>query len=511
MAKNNRKANSIKNALVSTFSNILTLLIGFVAQAVFIKTLGPEYLGLNGLFSNIISALAIVELGIGPAIIYSLYKPLSTNNKEEIKSLLNFYKKAYNIIAIVIFVLGIAIMPVLPFFVNTTLNINIYIVFLLFLFDVICSYLLSYKRSIIQADQQNYIINIVHIGYILILNLIQIGILLTSKNYFLYLLVRVIMRLIENIIITVIANKKYDYLKDKDIKPLDKTVFADIKQKVKGLIFHKLGGIVVLSTDNIIISKMLGTVTVGYYSNYYMIINSLSILFSQIFTSITASVGNLLVKEDSSKSYNVFKVIMMINFWIYGFAAICLFILIEPFITLWVGSEFILAKAVLIILVLNFYITGMKASIGVYKDAAGIFWEDRYIPVIESIINIVASVIFAKFFGLAGVFLGTLISSFVVVFFSLPYYVFKKVFNKNILEYYKEYAKYFIVTLLTLIMVLIITTCFKGLSPFMTLVINAVICILVVNTIFYIVFRKTPEFEYIFNMIKGILGKFRRK
>ncbi len=511
MSKNKRKENSIKNAIVATFSNILTLLIGFVAQAIFIKTLGPEYLGLNGLFSNIISALAIVELGIGPAIIYSLYKPISENNKEEIKSLLNFYKKAYNVIALIIFALGILIMPVLPFFVNTNLNINIYFVFFLFLMDVICSYLLSYKRSIIQADQQSYIINIVHIAYILILNLVQISILLVNKNYFLYLSVRVVMRLLENIVITMIANKKYDYLKEKDIKPIKKDILEDIKQKVKGLIFHKLGGIIVLSTDNIIISKVLGTVVVGFYSNYYMIINSLSILFSQIFTSITASVGNLLVKENTEKSYDIFKVIMMINFWIYGFASICIFVLIEPFITLWVGSNFILDKLVLVILVLNFYISGMKASIGVYKDAAGIFWEDRYIPIIESVINIVASVILAKYLGLAGVFLGTFISSLIVVLYSLPHYVFKKVFNKSTVIYFKDYFKYFAVTLVTLLLIVGLTTVIKIKSTLAILVVNLIICTVFINLVFFIIFRNTDEFKYIYNMVMEILKKVKGK
>ena len=505
MEKNRRKQNSIRNAIISTFSNILTLLIGFVAQAIFIKTLGPDYLGLNGLFSNIVSALAIVELGIGPAIVYNLYKPLSENNKEEIKSLLNFYKKAYNIIALIIFVLGIILMPMLPLFVNTKLNINIYIVFLLFLLDVISSYLLSYKRSIIQADQKNYIINLVHIGYIVILNIIQILILLINKNYFLYLIVRVIMRFLENVVITIIANKKYIYLKEKDLKPLSKNILEDIKQKVKGLIFHKLGGIVVLSTDNIIISKFLGTVVVGFYSNYYMIINALTLLFSQIFTSITASVGNLLVKESKEKSYSVFKVIMFINFWIYGFASICIYILIEPFITIWVGSQFILDKFVLIILVLNFYISGMKASIGIYKDAAGIFWEDRYIPIIESIINIVFSIILVKIYGLAGVFLGTFISSLVVVLYSLPHYVFEKVFDKKAIIYFKQYFKYFIVTLITLVLITLITNFINIESIFIKLILDAIICFIVINLNFFILFKNTEEFKYIYNMIKDIL------
>ena len=173
-----RTKNSIKNMIAAMSSNIVTIIIGLVAQAMFIRILGVDYLGLNGLFTNIISMLGIVELGIGNAIIYNLYKPIADNDKESIKSLMKFYKKSYHIIAGIVLIVGLIIIPFLPFLIEeVTVDVNIILIYLLFLIDIVCSYFLSYKRSIFYAEQKNYIVNIIHIGYTIVLNLFQLLIL----------------------------------------------------------------------------------------------------------------------------------------------------------------------------------------------------------------------------------------------------------------------------------------------------------------------------------------------
>ena len=253
-----RTKNSLKNMIASMVSNILTIIIGIVAQAIFIKILGSEYLGLNSLFNNVISMLAIAELGIGSAIVYNLYKPIAENNIEQIKSLMQFYKKNYQVIGIVVAIIGLMLIPFLKYIVNIetiTININVYFVYLLFLLDTVFSYFLSYKRSLLYATQQNSIISIIHIGYVLILNLLQLIILFFTKNYYLYLLTRMVTRILENLVITYIANKNYPYLKDKNVKKLNKSLEKDIYTKIKALFFHKIGAFVVLGSDNIIISK----------------------------------------------------------------------------------------------------------------------------------------------------------------------------------------------------------------------------------------------------------------
>ena len=338
-----RSTNSIKNAITAVVSNIVTILIGIVSQAIFIKTLGAEYLGINGLFTNIVSMLGIVELGIGSAIIYNLYEPIAKDDTEKIKSLMNFYKKSYRIIAVIVFIIGMMVIPFLKNIVgNVSIGINIEFIYSLFIIDVVASYLLTYKRSILYANQKTYITNIVHIGYLIVMNTLQIVILLIAKKFIVYLIIKIICRILENVVITIIANRKYPYINEKNVKKIDKKTTKDIVKKVKGLIFHKVGSFVVLGTDNIIISKFLGVVTVGLYSNYNMIIQAVSNLFLQVFDSLTASVGNLLVENNCKKSYEIYKNMLMMNSILFTFATTEIICLIEPFIKVWIGEQYLL-------------------------------------------------------------------------------------------------------------------------------------------------------------------------
>jgi len=502
-----RTKNSIKNSIVAIISNVLIILLGFVIQTVFVKTLGEEYLGINGLFNNIISMLAIVELGIGPAIVSNLYKPLAENDYEKIKSLMAYYKKSYILIGILVIIIGLLIMPFLNFFVNTTLTFNnfggLYFIFFLFVLDAAFSYFYSYKRSIIQADQKNRIINIIHLICYTIMIIFQIAILLLTKNFILFLIIKISCRLIENIILNIIANRTYKYLKE-NYDVIDETEKKNIFQKVKGLIYHKVSSYIVLGTDNIIISKFLGVRIVGLYSNYYLIINSLYTLICQLFSSITASVGNLIASDTKEKCYDTYKKIMFINFWIYAFCSTAIFSMMTPFIKIWLGDKFLLSLPVLAVLVVNFYMLGMRSSIGVFKDAAGIFYEDRFIPVLESIINIVASLILVKFFGLFGVFFGTFISSLIVVFYSLPKYVFKKVFDQKQIEYFKLYFKYFTLTIISVLITSGISYLINinfHISAFIEFILAGIISIIIPNLIILIIFRKTDEFKYFINLV----------
>lgn len=507
-----RKEKSIKNAITALISNLIALLLGFLMQKIFIQTLGDEYLGLNSLLTNVVSMLSIVELGIGSAIVYALYEPLANQNKEKTKSLMQFYKKTYNIIAIIVFILGILLLPFLSFFITTALDINIYLIFMLFILEVVFSYLLSYKRSILQADQNSYIINIVHILYSIFLN-IGLGIVLIyTKNYILYLIIRCVFRMLENIVLSIVANKLYPYIKEKAAK-LEVELYQDIKTKVKGLFFHKIGSYIVLGTDNIIISKFLGNIMVAFYSNYYMIINALSMLLSQIFTAVTASVGNLLVEDNKEKSCQLYKKLMFLNFWLYSFSMICIFLCMEPFISVWVGSERLLSFSVLIVLCINFYMMGMRSSIGVFKEAAGIYYEDRLIPIIESVLNIVLSLILVKYFGLLGVFLGTLGSSFVVSFYSLPHYVYERVFCKPKKEYYQLYLKYLLINVMTAILsysiYLLITHSIS--NNFICLLIGIIIGGVVPNMCYFLLFKSSKELLYFKEILFSFVYKMKTK
>ena len=256
--KSERKKNSFRNMITAVSSNVLTIAVGLIAQAIFIKILGSEYLGLNGLFSNVISMLGIVELGIGSAIIYNMYKPIAEDNHEKIKSLMQFYKKSYRIIILIISIIGLLIIPFIKYIVDiesVTVHVNIYLVYILFLLGTVCSYILSYKRSMLYADQKEYITNIIHIGYTVIVNTLQLVFLYLTHDYYLYLIIKVIMCLVENIVISSYVNRRYSYLKDEIVTKLDSKTEKDIFKKIKALFFHKIGTFIVSGTDNIIISK----------------------------------------------------------------------------------------------------------------------------------------------------------------------------------------------------------------------------------------------------------------
>lgn len=503
-----RSTNSIKNAIVSTIMNLTTILIGFIAQKIFIETLGTEYLGINGLFNNILSMLAILELGLGSSIIYHLYKPIAEQDQEKVKSLMQFYKMGYRVIALMVAIIGLIIIPFLPLIVGeVSIPENITFIYILFLIDVVVSYLLSYKRSILYANQKTYVINLIHMGYLVIMNIAQLITLILTKNYILYLWIKIACRILENVVITIISNKMYPYIKNKNVKTLDKKVRKSIFTKVRGLIYHKIGTFIVLGTDNIIISTFPGVTTVGLYSNYNLIIQALSNLFSQAFSSITASVGNLLVENDKKKSYLIYKNMLFLNSWIFAFASTGLLCIIEPFVKVWIGSKYILPLVVLIALVINFYMQGMRKTSNTFKEAAGIFYEDRYVPIMESLINIIASIIFVKIFGLVGVFIGTIISTFILFFYSYPKFVYEPLFERNYKQYLKDYIPYVAVAIISILVTYVITSRITIGNTLLQIIVNLIFVCIVPNLIHIGIFLKTEEFNYykmiLINLLKN--------
>ncbi len=492
-----RTTNSIKNVIISVISNLISVIFGFITQKILLQQLGVEILGVNSLFTSIMSMMAIAELGFGVSILYNLYRPIAEDNKEQIKSLMNFYKKSYHCIAGIILVIGLCILPFLNNIVGKTIdNINIYIVFLLFVGDTIASYLLSYKRSLLYAYQKNYIVDIIHILYILVLNILQIIILYLTKSFILFLALKIVCRFAENIIISIIVNKKFPFIKEKNVAKIERNILDDIVRKVKSLFLHRIGGIVVLGSDSIVITKFLGIATMGIYSNYNVVLNALNNLLTQVLNGVTASVGNLLVTENEDKTYNIYKKMNFVNFLVYSFATIGIYTCIQPLIKIWVGESYLIAQSVLIVICINFYLQGQRNTMNVLKNAAGIFYEDRHIPLVEATVNLVSSIILVKIFGLAGVFIGTIISVSVLFLYSYPKYVYKPLFNKPKLKYIEEIIKYFILMVAVGIIITVIINHIIIGNLYMQLIVNIIVCTVLFICINYIIFRKTDEFKY---------------
>lgn len=492
---------SIRNSVTSFISNIVLLIATLISQRVFIDILGIEYLGLNGLFSNVLTMLSLFELGIGSAIIYHLYKPIAKNDTKTIKSLVMFYKKSYNVIILVMFIVGLIILPLVPFIAKTNLPVNLYIVYLLYLIHTLTSYFIAYKRSLIIADQKNYINNIIHMIYIIVLNVCQLIILFVTKNYYLYICVKIVCVFLENVATSIIASTMYPYLKVKENIVLDKKIKDDIIVKVKALFLHKLSMVVKYGTDSIMISIFFGLKLVGIYTNYYYIMYSVNTIFSGIVSNVSASVGNLLVEKNVNKRYSIFKRINFLNLYISIFTSSCILVLSQDFIKLWVGDKYLLDIFTLVVLVINFFQVMMRNTYLTFKDAAGIWVEDRIVPVLEIVLNILFSIVLLKIFGIIGVFLGTIISSMPVWVYSYPKFVYKKIMNKDKLTYIKDNIICIISFIIIIISSYFISSLFISNNIYIELLVRGLITIVVVNILFIIMFIRSKEFKYYIDLI----------
>lgn len=502
-----RVSHSIRNIITALIGQVLGIILSFIGRMVFINVLGTEYLGVNGLFTNLLSILCLAEMGVGAAIIYSLYKPLATKNTREIKALMHFYEVAYRIIGSTIFLLGIGVVPFLNYIIKDQPDIpHLTLIYLLFLINTVSSYFFAYKRSLIIADQKNYITTIYRYGFYILLNIIQIAILIGTKNFILFLIVQIITTILENLMVARRADKMYPFLREGEKVKLDKVSRQKITKNIRAMMCHRIGGVVVNGTDNILISSFVGLAWVGLYSNYYLIINAINIIVGQIFSAVTASVGNLNALESKKKSYRIYKCSLFANFWIAGFCSISLWILFNPFINLWIGEKYLFESILVLILVINFYITMVRKTTLVYKDAMGLFWYDRYKPLFEAIINIVVSVLLAPQLGIAGVFIGTFVSTITTSFWVEPYILYKYGFEMKVRDYFYRYMKYTVIILVTGVITHQMCTVFTGVT-WMSLFGRATICLIVPNLIFLGCFYRTDEFEYFWKLFQGILRK----
>lgn len=502
-----RTKNSLRNMIVSLALGFIAIIINFIAQKFFVDTLGVEYLGLNGLFTNIIAMLSVVELGLGVAVVYHLYKPLQENDEEKISSIMMFYKKGYRIIAFIVLCLGLIVLPFLPHIVGqNSLTVSIPLVYMLFLLNVVVSYLFSFKRLILYADQKNYLINIVHIIAIVVLNALQIWVLIATRDYYLYLILKVLMTLIENMVINAIVDRKY---KLHENAVLDQETRSDIFIKIKGLIYHRLGEFLVLGSTNIIISILLGIKIVGLYSNYFLIQTALTMMFSQMSTALTASVGNLLLSKNKLEHYKAFRRLYFIN-QVLAVISVAIFIVASnSFIIWWLGEGFTFSFGIVAALALNIYLMLVRSVFGNFKQAAGIFYEDRYVPLIESAINIVASIALIQFMGLAGAFIGTALSSMALHCYSYPKFVYKGIFGRGYREYAGLVLRNLIVAVFTVSAAYFAAHAITFGSQLLQLVSDVTIAVFIPAIILWIIYRKSEEYTYFIDLIAKILRKTR--
>ena len=507
-----RTKNSIKNIIMNFLYNFLNYGLRFASRIVFVKTLAKVYLGVNGLLSNVLGILALTELGIGTAIGYSLYEPLAKNNTKKVRSLMQFYKKAYRIIALVVLVLGLILLPVLPYLIKNGDGIeNLNIIYIIFLLNMAVGYLFSYKRTLVSSDQKNYLIVPFTMSFNIITSVLQIVVLLLFKNYIVYLLMQSVCIVLENIIVNRYIDKKYPYLtSNEEILPIDKTELAIIKTKIKALLLHKVGSYTLSSTDNLIISKLIGIVTVGIYSNYSLIINMISSFIYLLVSNVIASLGNLIASENPKKCFKVFNEMNFICFVLYGISFVCFINLFNPFIELVFGSNYLLTMPVVYIIVINFYLTGLNNVVISIQTASGLYEKDKYVPLIQSAVNLVISIYLGKKIGLAGVFIGTIISTFIPLIVK-PVIVYKNVFKENVTLYFKDFTKQAIVVIISVYISTFIAKYVQISNFYINFVVLLLISLVVPCVIIFIVFHKNEAYKNVISRIKHIFNNITKK
>lgn len=511
MKQTSRTKSSIKNMLLATIAQIVTIFSKFFVQTVFIKFLGSEYLGLNGLYTNILTMLSLAELGVGNAIIFSMYKPIAKNDIEKVKSLSQLYKKSYTIIGAAIFLIGVCLIPFLPFIIKDIPSVkeNVVLIYFLFLINSAVSYFWTYKKSIIFAHQKNYIVSFYSMIFLVLRSVFQCVFLIVTKNYILFLIIMIIFTILENFAVSIQANKLFPYLKERKVDKLNKKEQKNIFTNIRALLFYKVGTVILTGTDNILMSSMLGTAVVGIVSNYTLIINALSGIVNQALTGFTASIGSLNATGDKVKEESIFYQLFFISFWIYSYISICLFILLNDFITLWIGMEYVLPIGTVLVIVLNAFFDGIRFASYTYRTTLGLFVKGKYVPLIESVINIIVSIILCKIFGLLGIILGTIIARALTVVWFDPYLIYKYEFKKNPIKFYGQLLKYLMIFSVTLILtyLVICKLAFTGIFGFIA---KGIICTIVCNVIFILFFFKTQEFKDVKEKIVFILKKVER-
>ena len=509
--KESRTKNSIYNICASLIEYFIGIVSTFVIRSVFIKILGTEYLGLDGLFTNVISIMNITELGLGSAIIFGLYKPLLNKDEKKINILMHIYKKCYLFIGLLVFVIGLILIPFLPNIINSNYDFgNIYMLFFLYIFQALSTYwILAYKEAILIADQKKYkMIKITNIIQILRFGL-KLMALWVFKSFVIYLVVQILTAIIRNILIAIIVNRNYPYIKKYNGQKLEKTEKKALIQNIVGMSMYKISSTVMSSTDNIIISIFINLTSTGSYSNYLLLISNIKTVLNTIFNSITSSVGNLYAEGNKKKSEFVFRCINFLNFWIFGFVAICLWELLNPFITIWIGKVYIFDKLIVLLIVLNFITDGLQQAVIMYKDACGLFWKGKLRPVFSAISNLVISIILVKPLGIVGVILGSIISRMITTWWFDPYLVYTNAFNMSPKKYYFKYLKSLLIIIISASIIDVIMF-FICLGFIYTFIIKILLCIVIPNTIFYITFRKQEELSYFKEIIISYFKRFKK-
>ncbi len=501
-----RVGNASRNIVFGMCLRGYQILLPFLMRTAMMYYMGMEYIGLNSLFGSILWVLNLAELGVGSAMVYSMYQPIIDHDKEQICALLRLYRTYYRIIGLIIAVVGLALTPFIPYLIKKDVpaDTNIYIVYLLNLFCTVMTYwLFAYKNSLLVAHQRNDVSSKV----MLVTNTFQYGvqfiIVIFLKDYYWYLVAAIITQIFTNIITAHFATKMYPEYQP--MGKLDKENVDKINGRIKDLFTAKLGNVIVSSCDSIVISAFLGLVVLAVYQNYYYILTAVMGIVNVVFVSCTAGIGNSILVDSEEKNYKDLKKLTFITAWLTGFCSVCLLCLFQPFMKLWAGEDSMLGFSAVICFVIYFFVDQMNQLLLTYKDAAGIWHEDRFRPLTTALVNLALNIILVQFWGIYGVLWATVFSK---VFVGMPWLFYNLstvLFKRNMKHYIVRMFGYAIVTAVVCVVCWLPCSIIKD-TGIGSLAIKAIICIVLSNMAMFLAYFKTKEFaavkEIVFRIVK---------
>lgn len=492
-----------KNVLASGVVQIVYIVLGFINRTVFIYTLSAAYLGVSGLFSSILSVLNLAELGVTSSIMYALYAPLSRKNEGEIRSVMEYYRKAYRIIGLVVLLAGLALLPFLEHFISGDTDlVNIRIAFLLYLAYTVASYwALAYKSILLDASQQKYVTTSVVCIVNVATTALRIALLVLLRGapvfaYYVYVAVDVAGQVAKNVAMAKIVDKKFPFMRRGGQKPapLTREKRTAIRKNIVGTFSNKVSGIMLTSADNILLSAFIGLTTVGLYSNYIALKSYVVKVVSIVFDSMTASIGDFCASETLEKQMSFFKALHLAYFWVYGFCSICLWNLLNPFIgDIWLGRDYLLSDMAVFLIVLNFLLDGLAGAVIAFRTAHGLYWQAKFRYMFSALFNIVISALLVGPMGVEGVLLGSTVSVLIMLSFD-PVIVFKNVFHRSALPYYARYLGSLLLVLATGALVGALSAPFSQ-PTLLHFAGRLLVSVTVPNAVWFLIFRKSPDLD----------------
>lgn len=490
-----RIKNTSRNMVYGIALQIFKLVVHFIMRTVMLYLLGVEYLGLNSLYTSVLSVLNLAELGVGSAMVYSMYKPIVDDDAEKICALMQLYKIYYRIIGAVVCVLGLLLLPFIPKLINGKIpsDINVYVLYLLNLTATVFSYwLFAYKSSVLQAHQRNDIISKATLITDTIKYCIQLLVLVIFRNYYLYVMAILITQIMNNVLTAAFAEKMYPGYRAGGTLPKEER--KSINHRIRDLFTAKVGTVIVYSSDTIVISAFLGLTALAIYQNYYYLFTAVTSMITIIFTSVRAGLGNSIIIDGREKIFKDFNVLLLIIVWLAGFCSSSFLCLYQPFMELWVGKDLLMDFGVVICLVIYFFVHCLNIFLNSYKDASGMWHEDRFRPLVEAITNLVLNVVMVQYIGLYGIVISTILSMLLVAPW-LIHNLFRLIFGKQYLApFLKRLSYYIVVSIIVMVVSYYICRCVK-LPLVSVIIIRLIICLTCTNTLLFAFYFKLPEFK----------------